>query len=268
MTIGAVLLGAGTASGIALSLAGTSNEPTAPPAGCSVTATASAVPYSLTPEEAQNASIIAAAAMRKGLPDHAVTVALATSLQETRLQNLHYGDRDSLGLFQQRPSEGWGTRTQIMDPDFAASAFYDHLARVPGWEAMPVTEAAQQVQLSATPTAYAKWEPEARALAVALTGEVPSGFTCRLRGFAGSRPSPSALDEAATTEMGANMLGQAVSAKTGWQVAAWVVAHAYNYHVSSVSFDGSAWTPESGTWSSTADRGSSNAPPVVTFAQG
>ena len=67
------------------------------------------------------------------MPAHAATIALATALQESKLYNLHGGDRDSLGLFQQRPSQGWGTRGEILDPVHATNAFYDALARVPGY---------------------------------------------------------------------------------------------------------------------------------------
>jgi hypothetical protein len=222
-----------------------------PPTGCtfaSATTSASAQ-FSITPTQAQNAAIIAAVAMRKGMSDHAVTIALATSLQETQLRNLPYGDLDSVGLFQQRPSQGWGTSAQIMDPNYSASAFYDHLAQVPGWQTMAVTDAAQLVQHSATPDAYANWETEARSLAIALTGEVPAGLSCRLDGFGGLAPPPSALAQASAQEMGAQLLGVPVSTKTGWRVASWAVAHAYNYHISSVSFEGRTWTGASGTWS-------------------
>jgi hypothetical protein len=225
------------------------------PAGCGFASTATSTRYSITATQAQNAAIIAAVAMRKGMPDHAVTVALAASLQETQLRNLPYGDRDSVGLFQQRPSQGWGTNAQIMDPNYAASAFYDHLALVPGWQTMAVTEAAQLVQQSATPDAYANWETEARSLARALTGEVPAGLSCRFDGFGGPAPSASALAQAATTEMGTQLLGVPVSTKTGWQVATWAVAHAFTYHVSSVSFEGRTWTGGSGVWSSTGGSG-------------
>ncbi len=214
--------------------------------GCTFASTAT---FSITPTQAQNAAIIAAVAMRKGMPDHAVTIALATSLQETQLQNLPYGDLDSVGLFQQRPSQGWGTNAQIMDPNYAATAFYDHLAQVPGWQTMAVTEAAQLVQHSATPDAYANWESEARALAMALTGEIPAGLSCRLNGFGGPAPSPSALAQASAEEMGAQFLDVPVSTATGWRVATWAVAHAYNYHLNSVSFAGRTWTGASGTWS-------------------
>jgi len=204
--------------------------------------------YTITPAQAQNAAVIAAVALRKGMADHAVTVALAASLQETQLRNLPYGDLDSVGLFQQRPSQGWGTSAQIMDPNYAASAFYDHLAQVSGWQSMAVTEAAQLVQHSAAPNAYATWETEARSLASALTGEVPAGLSCRLHGFGGSAPPPSALGQAAVTEMGAPLLGVPLPTKTGWDVAAWCVAHAYNYHLSSVSFGSWKWTVASGRW--------------------
>jgi len=135
----------------------------------------------LTAEQADNAALIAATALRRGLPAHAVTVALATALQESDLRNLDYGDRDSLGLFQQRPSQGWGSAEQIQNPRFAANAFYDHLEGVPEWERLPVTEAAQAVQRSGHPLGYANHEADARLWARALTGEVPFGaVSCSL----------------------------------------------------------------------------------------
>ncbi|WP_219419845.1 hypothetical protein [Pseudonocardia nigra] len=88
-------------------------------------------------------------------------MALATALQESGLRNLDYGDRDSLGLFQQRPSQGWGSPAEVQDPRYAATQFYDRLVDVPGWTEMPLWQAAQTVQRSAFPTAYAKWEQTA-----------------------------------------------------------------------------------------------------------
>ncbi len=217
--------------------------------------------YVITPSQAQNASTIAAVSIQKGLPDHAVTVALATAFQESLLENLTYGDRDSVGLFQQRPSEGWGTPAQIENPVYAATAFYDHLVQVPGWETMPVTEAAQMVQHSASPDAYAQWGPEARSLALALTGEEPEGIACHLDGFGGRTPAPAALTTAAATELGAPAFGVRVSTVRGRQVAAWAVAHAYDYHVTSVTFAGRQWTPAAGSW---ADVSSSRPMVVVT----
>jgi hypothetical protein len=134
--------------------------------------------YALDRSQATNAGIIAAAAGTVGLPHHAVTIGIAAALQESQLHNLGYGDRDSLGLFQQRPSQGWGTRAQILDPYFAATSFFRHLAKLDGWQAMTVSDAAQQVQHSARPNAYATWEHEARALARATTGELPGALSC------------------------------------------------------------------------------------------
>jgi hypothetical protein len=241
-TIGAVVLAGRTPGSV-------------PPSTCTFASVSGSGRYKITPEQAQNASIIAAVALRQGLPDHAVTVALATSFQESELRNLHYGDLDSIGLFQQRPSQGWGTRAQILDPSYAATAFFDHLNQIAGWQTIPVTEAAQLVQHSATPAAYGAWETESRSLARALTGELPAGLSCELGGFGGPVPAPSALTRAATSEMGAQLLGVPVASKVGWQVAAWAVAHAYLYHLSSVSFGTRTWTVASGMWAVTAASG-------------
>lgn len=134
--------------------------------------------YRVSPEQVENARTIAEVAAAEGMPNHAVTVALATALQESKLRNISHGDRDSVGLFQQRPSQGWGTPEQLTTPPFAATAFFRALDDIEGWETMPVTEAAQAVQVSAAPNAYAKWEAEARVLARILTGEVPDQIEC------------------------------------------------------------------------------------------
>jgi hypothetical protein len=231
--------------------------------GCTVIGTANQQ-FPLSLEQAQNAAIIAAVANKNRLPDHAVTVALAVALQESELRNLPYGDRDSVGLFQQRPSQGWGTPAQLLDPVYAASAFYGRLVQISGWQTMAVTQAGQAVQRSAAGSAYAAWEGEARALAVALTGEVAGGFSCQLNGFGGVAPPPDALGQALAREMGSNFLGVRVDAKTGWQAATWAVAHAYNYHLRSVSFAGKTWS-HSGKWARTP---SGLDPQVVTVSVG
>ena len=100
----------------------------------------------VTQEQAENAALIAGISVRRGLPARAASIAIATALQESKLRNLEGGDRDSLGLFQQRPSQGWGTRRQIMHPTYATNAFYDALVKVDGYADMPITEAAQAVQ--------------------------------------------------------------------------------------------------------------------------
>jgi hypothetical protein len=129
-------------------------------------------------EQSRYAALIAALSVRRGMPARAATVALATAYQESDLRNVEYGDRDSVGLFQQRPSQGWGSREQILDPYYAIEAFYDALSRVEGYASMPVTQAAQEVQRSGFPEAYADHEDDARVLASALTGNSRAAFWC------------------------------------------------------------------------------------------
>ncbi|MEV4201315.1 hypothetical protein [Micromonospora globbae] len=119
----------------------------------------------LNDEQTANAKAIIAATKKAGLPERAAVISIATSLQESKLENLgHLGDRndhDSLGLFQQRPSSGWGTPEQITDPEYSTMAFLKGLKQVDGWQDMPLTDAAQTVQVSAYPDAYAQWEQQA-----------------------------------------------------------------------------------------------------------
>ncbi|MDP5183966.1 hypothetical protein QOZ88_15110 [Blastococcus sp. BMG 814] len=122
----------------------------------------------LSAEQVQNAATIAEVGRARGLPERAVVIALATAMQESTLRNLDHGDRDSLGLFQQRPSQGWGTPEQVQDPAYAAGQFYDRLVRVPAWETGELTLVADAVQRSAFPLAYGKWSAFAEELADAL----------------------------------------------------------------------------------------------------
>jgi hypothetical protein len=137
--------------------------------------------YEFTAEQAVNAATITAVGTLRGVPERAVTIALATSLQESALLNIAHGDRDSLGLFQQRPSQGWGTEKEILDPTYAADEFYEHLEKVPDYTKLPLTIAAQRVQRSGYPEAYAKHEPDATLLAAALTGRAAGTLTCEGR---------------------------------------------------------------------------------------
>ncbi|WP_051857031.1 C40 family peptidase [Streptomyces sp. NRRL S-1868] len=115
-------------------------------------------------EQRDNAKVIIAVAKKRHLPARAAQIALATAMQESGLRNLGHGDRDSLGLFQQRPSQGWGTPAQVREPAYAAGQFYDRLVKVRGWRQMPLTRAAQKVQRSLYPNAYARWETAAEQL--------------------------------------------------------------------------------------------------------
>ncbi|MFJ7278317.1 C40 family peptidase [Kitasatospora sp. NPDC098663] len=137
------------------------------------------------------AQTIIATGIALQVPPRGQVVALATAMQESRLQNLAGGDRDSVGLFQQRPSMGWGTAAQLQDPVFASTAFYKALVAVSGWQDLPVTVAAQKVQKSGYPDAYAQWEPLATALQQAIGSALKAPTV-------GTTPAPSASPSSCT----------------------------------------------------------------------
>jgi len=141
------------------------------PAGGSV-APAASTGSTLTDETRANAAVIVQVGRELGVSDYGIVIALATAMQESSMRNLSWGDLDSVGLFQQRPSSGWGSVEQLTDPAYAARLFYGGpsnpnrgntrgLLDISGWESMPLTQAAQRVQISAFPDAYAKWESAA-----------------------------------------------------------------------------------------------------------
>ncbi|WP_206063146.1 hypothetical protein [Nocardioides sp. HDW12B] len=235
----------------------------------------------LSGEQAENASLIAGIGVRRGLPARAVSIALATAFQESKLENLEGGDRDSLGLFQQRPSQGWGSAEQISDPVYATNAFYDGLVEIEGYEDMRITEAAQAVQRSGFPEAYEEHAEGARALASALTGYSPGAFSCVVRhgdleaeepGERGltARAEAAVVDvervfgelplggfspEGVTTghmEGSAHYAGRAVDVffrpvndanlRRGWAVAQYLVANAERLGVDHVIFDDRIWS--------------------------
>ncbi|WP_280706865.1 hypothetical protein [Kitasatospora sp. GP30] len=180
--------------------------------GCEVTP-AGGKPITMDLDQGENAATIAAVSISRGLPERALTIALATALQESKLRNLDGGDRDSVGLFQQRPSQGWGTAQQIQDPVYATNKFLDALVKVQGYARMSLTDAAQAVQHSAYPGAYAKHESHATALAEALTGRAPGAFSCTVHQFLQIDPalltSPSsAATDAATPVAQTSLTGQ------------------------------------------------------------
>ena len=135
---------------------------------CAVRGAASGPVAGYGPAQVGNAAVIAAVGRRMGVPERGRVVAVATAMQESRLRNLDHGDRDSLGLFQQRPSQGWGTPEQVRDPAYAAGKFYERLVQVPNWQTGRLTEVAQRVQRSGFPDAYQKHEAMAVALTAAL----------------------------------------------------------------------------------------------------
>ncbi|WP_327349364.1 hypothetical protein OG772_10455 [Streptomyces sp. NBC_01321] len=236
--------------------------------------------YRLSPEQASNAATISAVGTSRGMPERAVTIALATALQESALRNIDHGDRDSLGLFQQRPSQGWGTEKQILDPVYSAGEFYRHLAEVPGYSRLPLTVAAQRVQRSGFPQAYAKHEPDAALLAAALTGRTPAALNCTpprttaakadaakvraelVRDFGKDvlpAERPSARRDGKGTA-GASATATATAARTvsvpvraarasesdapsrrGWELAHWAVARSEALHLDEVAYADRVW---------------------------
>ncbi|MGJ9421148.1 hypothetical protein [Aeromicrobium sp. CF3.5] len=206
-------------------------------------------------EQGQWSSLMAAMAQQRGLPPRATTIAIATAFQESKIRNIDYGDRDSLGLFQQRPSQGWGTPEEILDPVYSIGAFYDGLQMIDGYEELEITDAAQQVQRSAFPLAYADHEDNARALASSLRGFSPAAFTCQFNpGGVGSTQRVieqlqiafGDIDVEADGDLGSYQLDGAaddVEAR-GWGIAHYLVGNAQQLGISRISFDGRLWTDE------------------------
>ncbi|GAA2653262.1 hypothetical protein Adu01nite_74240 [Paractinoplanes durhamensis] len=218
-----------------------------------------------------NAATITAVGIRRGMPERAVVIALATALQESKLENLDDGDRDSIGLFQQRPSQGWGTIEKIKDPRYAADKFYTALKKVKGYEKMRVTDAAQRVQRSAYPNAYEKWADESAVLARALTGRATGAVACTvtgspaLRGTAASAALLAGLKldwgkglakTPATVTRTAGLTVAVSDTSTGWRYAHWLVSHASATGLERVRFADLEWHAPDGKWQPvTADGG-------------
>ena len=244
------------------------------------TAAAGGDEHALTADRAAVAALITARSQARGLPSRAATIAIATAVQESGLRNLDHGDRDSLGLFQQRPSQGWGTPDQVQDPLYATDAFYDGLVEVEGYESLDVTDAAQRVQRSGFPTAYADHEPEARVFASALTGYSPAALVCRLPevrpagtpqvpGDDGLVPRARTVVEEAAAQLGDEGLLVAdagpepgapgtvlersygedeAGTRAGWALAHWAVARAVGTDVVEVATDGRRWVRGEAVW--------------------
>ncbi|WP_282071530.1 hypothetical protein [Janibacter hoylei] len=239
-------------------------------------ATALEQSVSFRPDQMNHASTIVLLGVKRGLPARAGTIAIATAIQESKLHNLSYGDRDSVGLFQQRPSQGWGTEAQLQDPVYATNAFYDALVKVDGWQDMVITEIAQEVQRSGYPEAYADHEQEGRTIASALSGHSPGGLVCRLDGpEAAGRPDRLVAAITEQTGQTATADGQSVTVEAtderhGWAVGAWAVAQAKARNITRVQVGDRVWTRGSGD--SAMEWGSADAAPathvVITLHEG
>jgi hypothetical protein len=237
----------------------------APPApGCQAGTGVQAV--TLDTEQAAIAATIAGVAARHRLPRQAVTIALAAALQESKLHNLDYGDRDSVGIFQQRPSEGWGPATRLEDPVYATTKFFAALTRVHGYVTMPVSRAAQDVQHSADGSAYGQWADLAGQLAGYFTGQSPHGVSCwytpagranlteaagRIAQTFGPQGRKAVVVRITTVRSGQKNKGSTavlrVQRAAAWTVASWLVAHAQAYRLSEVRYAGYVWKAANGS---------------------
>jgi hypothetical protein len=203
----------------------------------------------LTPGQAGIAAIIAGVASRRALPARAVAIAYATALQESKLQNLHYGDLDSVGVFQQRPSEGWGSVRQIEDPVYATERFFEALIAVPQYLSVPIYVAAQDVQRSADGSAYAQWATMGTSLATAFTGADPHSVWCSYSDppaatslAAAGRAMTAAFGLTARAKgKGRTMIVSVGAVAQGWAVTAWLVSHGAEYGIDSVRYGGYQW---------------------------
>lgn len=213
--------------------------------------------YSLDLDQAQVASTVVGVVLRRKLPERAAVLTLAAALQESKLRNLAQGegDRDSVGILQQRPSQGWGTAAQISDVHYATGKFLDAVVKVPNWQNDSLASVVQSVQFSADGTAYAKHEQQAQQIADALAGSNPAGVTCSF-GKPTVIASGSAVATALTTDLPVakpSTSGRTVTVPgAGWATSAWLVCNANRLGIDSVAYNGKRWTRAHGWAGDTA----------------
>jgi hypothetical protein len=198
-------------------------------------------------DQAHLTSIVVGLSVRRGLAPRAGSIAMATVYQESGIRNLDHGDRDSVGLFQQRPSQGWGTEKQLMDPYYATTKFYNALVRVKDWQTRDITKVAQAVQRSAYPEAYADHEPDARVLASALTGQTERAFSCLVHDATVGDADALAASLEETFRADAKVTDKVVTMKASsqrlaWAYAQYAVANAGEHGVVTVEVDDRVWT--------------------------
>ena len=229
----------------------------------------------LTPEQAVNATLIASVAARRGLPPRAVSIALATAYQESGIRNLDYGHADSLGLFQQRPSQGWGTAKQVMDPYYSAGKFFEALLKVKDWKTGDVNDVAQKVQRSAYPEGYRRHVQNARTLASSLSGQTPASLSCAVAKPAKADAAGLAAvirkafkdrAEVTRTEDGLTVVGG--SPADDWAIAHLAVGGVADFGVAEVRVGDRVWTHEpSGPANWRTDDEAPDAAITVSFAK-
>ena len=240
--------------------------------GCLVRSQSTDVP--LTTDQAGLAATIAGVAWDRSMPTRAVTIAYAAALQESGLANLPYGDRDSVGVFQQRPSQGWGPRRRLLDPVYASKRFFQALAGIRGYRHLLIYKAAQEVQHSADGYAYAQYAGQGAVMASGFTGRVPRSVWCwytphrhlHRRLVAARTQLTRAFGHLSMSNRGDPTAQVRVGrASVGWSVATWLVTHAAAFGITTVSYDGYRWSTAEGShgWRRTGVRGGK---PSVTLA--
>jgi hypothetical protein len=213
---------------------------------------------SLSPSQASIAAVIAGVASSRHMPVRAVAIAYATALQESKLANLDYGTADSVGVFQQRPSQGWGTARQIENPVYAAGRFFAALSQVPHYRRLPIDVAAQDVQHSADGAAYAQYASMGTDMAEAFTGSLPHAVFCSYGSPVGKpalasarRALAAAFGSVVSTASADPAIRIAVaSSRQGWAIGAWLISHASSYGIAYVRYLDYEWTAASasGRW--------------------
>jgi hypothetical protein len=213
---------------------------------------------SLSPSQASIAAVIAGVASSRHMPVRAVAIAYAAALQESKLANLDYGTADSVGVFQQRPSQGWGTARQIENPVYATSRFFAALSKVPHYRRLPIDVAAQDVQHSADGSAYAQYASMGTDMAEAFTGSLPHAVACSYGSPVGKPALASARRGLAASFGSVTSMTSAdpvvriavASGRQGWAIGAWLIAHASTYGIAYVRYLGFEWTATSasGRW--------------------
>lgn len=209
--------------------------------------------------QAADAATIAGVAAKDHLPEKALTIAYATAMQEAKLENPNYGDRDSVRIFQQRPSQGWGTAAKLEDPAFAAGAFFGALTKIPHYRSLSVSQAAQDVQRSADGSAYQQYAQTGAALATDFTA-APHAVTCWYQPAARTAGGPNLTGAAKGLDNTFGIPGEGgaltgvsrvrssdselitAASGSGWAVANWLVTNASNYGITQVSYRGYRWT--------------------------
>lgn len=225
--------------------------------------------YTLDLGQAQIASTVVGTVLKRKLPERAAVLTIGAALQESKLRNLApgEGDRDSVGILQQRPSQGWGTAEQIANVQYATGKFLDAVEKVPHWQTDSLAAVVQAVQVSADGAAYARHEDEAQQISDALTGAKPMGVSCSF-----GKPSVVASPAKVAQAVSANLpvatptpAGRQVTVSgAGWATAGWFICNADPLGIDSVRYAGNVWSRSKG-WQ--ADKNATRDAVVATLAK-